>query len=79
MRLLFEADRYGYEIVKLVAERSGGEYELKEAAMYSSVRWLEADGDRRFYVMNEKPTDYLNGIFAPYDGVKSVAVALLAD
>ena len=42
LRLLSEADRYGYEIVKLIAERSGGEYELKEATMYSSVRRLEA-------------------------------------
>ena len=45
LRLPCEADRYGYELVKLVAERSGGEYELKEATMYSSVRRLEAEGD----------------------------------
>ena len=45
LRLLCESDRYGYEIVKRIAERSGGEYELKEATMYSSVRRLEADGD----------------------------------
>ena len=25
-----------------------------------------------FDIMNEKLTNYLNGIFAPYDGVKSV-------
>lgn len=49
LRLLSEADRYGYEIVKLIAERSGGEYELKEATMYSSVRRLEADGDIIWY------------------------------
>lgn len=49
LRLLSEADRYGYEIVKLIAERSGGEYELKEATMYSSVRRLEADGDIEWY------------------------------
>ena len=47
--LLFESDRYGFEIVKLIAERSGGEYELKEATMYSSVRRLEADGDIEWY------------------------------
>ncbi|RPJ23797.1 MAG: PadR family transcriptional regulator, partial [Chloroflexi bacterium] len=35
LRLLCESDRYGYEIVKLIAEGSGGEYELKEATMYS--------------------------------------------
>lgn len=49
LRLLSEADRYGYEIVKLIAERSDGEYELKEATMYSSVRRLEADGDIEWY------------------------------
>ena len=47
--LLSESDIYGYEIVKLIAERSGGEYELKEATMYSSVRRLEADGDIEWY------------------------------
>jgi DNA-binding PadR family transcriptional regulator len=49
LRLLSEADRYGYEIVKLIAERSDGEYELKEATMYSSVRRLETDGDVEWY------------------------------
>lgn len=49
LRLLFESDRYGYEIVKLITERSSGEYELKEATMYSSVRRLEADGDIEWY------------------------------
>jgi DNA-binding PadR family transcriptional regulator len=49
LRLLSEADRYGYEIVKLIAERSGGEYELKEATMYSSVRRLEVEGDIAWY------------------------------
>jgi PadR family transcriptional regulator PadR len=45
LRRLSETDRYGYEIVKLLAERLGGDYELKEAIMYSSVRRLEVDGD----------------------------------
>ena len=49
LRLLSTTDRYGYEIVKLIAERSGSEYELKEATMYSSVRRLEADGDIEWY------------------------------
>ncbi|MFA5131399.1 MAG: PadR family transcriptional regulator [Patescibacteria group bacterium] len=47
--LLSEADRYGYEIVKLIAERSGGKYELKEATMYSSVRRLEIEGNIEWY------------------------------
>ena len=49
LRLLSEADRYGYEIIKLIAERSGGEYALKEATLYSSLRRLEAEGDIEWY------------------------------
>lgn len=49
LRILSEGDRYGYEIVKLIADRSSGEYELKEATMYSSVRRLEADADITWY------------------------------
>ena len=42
--LLSEDDRYGYEITKLIFERSGRKYELKEATMYSSLKRLERDG-----------------------------------
>jgi PadR family transcriptional regulator, regulatory protein PadR len=49
LRLLSESDRYGYEIVKLIGERSRHEYELKEATMYSCVRRLEMDGDIEWY------------------------------
>lgn len=49
LRLLSEGDRYGYEIVKLINTHSAGEYELKEATMYSSVRRLEMEGDIEWY------------------------------
>jgi len=49
LKLLFEKDRYGYEIVKLINQNSEGEYELKEATMYSSVKRLEIDGDIEWY------------------------------
>jgi PadR family transcriptional regulator, regulatory protein PadR len=44
LRLLLDGDKYGYEITKLVYERSGKTYELKEATMYSSLKRLENDG-----------------------------------
>jgi PadR family transcriptional regulator, regulatory protein PadR len=49
LRLLIEGDRYGYEITKLIFERSGEAYELKEATMYSSLKRLEADGHIESY------------------------------
>ena len=45
LKLLLEGDRYGYEIVKMIQQNSNGEYELKEATMYSSLKRLEKDGD----------------------------------
>ncbi len=44
LKLLQGGDKYGYEITKLIAAGSGGEYELKEATMYSSLKRLESDG-----------------------------------
>lgn len=44
LKFLTSGDKYGYEITKLVYERSGRQYELKEATMYSSLKRLEKDG-----------------------------------
>ncbi len=67
LKLLLSGDKYGYEISKLIQANSNGEYELKEATMYSSLRRLEADGcitsywgdetqggRRRYYRITEK-------------------------
>jgi PadR family transcriptional regulator PadR len=67
LKLLVDGDRYGYEISKLIQANSHGEYELKEATMYSSLKRLEADGNitsywgdetqggrRRYYRITEK-------------------------
>ena len=44
LKLLTEGDKYGYEITKLIHTNSSGEYELKEATMYSSLKRLEGEG-----------------------------------
>lgn len=49
LKLLESGDRYGYEITKLVAEHSGGAYQLHEATMYSSLKRLEHDGHIESY------------------------------
>ena len=41
---LRDGDKYGYDLSRLVHERSGRTYELKEATMYSSLRRLEGEG-----------------------------------
>jgi PadR family transcriptional regulator PadR len=67
LKLLSEGDKYGYEIYKLILTASQGEYELKEATMYSSLRRLEQDerissywgdetqgGRRKYYRITQK-------------------------
>jgi PadR family transcriptional regulator PadR len=67
LKFLLDGDKYGYEISKLIQSKSGGEYELKEATMYSSLKRLESDGSitsywgdetqggrRRYYRITEK-------------------------
>ena len=44
LKLLMSGDKYGYEISKLIHSSSSGEYELKEATMYSSLKRLDHDG-----------------------------------
>lgn len=41
LRVLYEEDNYGYEIIKTIREKSNNTYELKEATLYSSLRRLE--------------------------------------
>jgi DNA-binding PadR family transcriptional regulator len=44
LSVLLKGDSYGYEIHKNIIEKLGGEYELKEATLYSSYKRLESDG-----------------------------------
>ncbi len=41
LKLLNNGEKYGYEIGKLISTASNGEYELKEASMYSSLKRME--------------------------------------
>lgn len=49
LKLLLSGDKYGYEIAKLVHVGSDGDYELKEATMYSSLKRLEHEGNIASY------------------------------
>ena len=44
LSVLLRGDNYGYEIHKSIIDRLSGEYELKEATLYSSYKRLELDG-----------------------------------
>lgn len=49
LKLLMSGDKYGYEICKLVHAGSNGQYDLKEATMYSCLKRLEQEGNITSY------------------------------
>ncbi len=50
---LLQRESYGYEINKSIYEKSGGQYELKEATLYGAFRRLEENGYITSYWGNE--------------------------
>lgn len=42
LRVLYDGDNYGYEIIKAISTNSLGGYELKEPSLYTSLKRLEA-------------------------------------
>ncbi|SFP31126.1 DNA-binding transcriptional regulator, PadR family [Salibacterium halotolerans] len=44
LNILHQQDSYGYEIYKTIFEMSDGQYELKEATLYTAFRRLEKEG-----------------------------------
>jgi DNA-binding PadR family transcriptional regulator len=49
LRLLSEREMYGYEIVKVVDERTGGRFHWKEGSLYPCLHRLEAEALVRSY------------------------------
>jgi PadR family transcriptional regulator PadR len=88
--LLAGEDRYGYEITKLVHERSERLYELKEATMYSSLKRLEKDayiisywgdetqgGRRKYYRITQSGRDLYKRNKQSWDYAKQILEKLL--
>jgi transcriptional regulator len=67
LALVEERDRHGYEIARLIEERSGGDISFHVASLYPTLyrlerrglivgRWVEREGERRrrFYKLTAK-------------------------
>ncbi len=54
LRQLAQGDSYGYQISKNVTALSGGEFEMKEATLYTAFRRLETGGMIRSYWGDEQ-------------------------
>lgn len=44
LKVLYEGDRYGYDIIKQINAKSGGQWEIKQPTVYAALKRLEKQG-----------------------------------
>ena len=54
LKALYNGDRYGYEIIKDIEEKSHGQYVLKQPTLYSCLKRLENQGFISSYWSEER-------------------------
>ncbi len=91
---LVGSDRYGYEILKEIEDRSVGHYSLKQATLYNQLKRLEKqglvysyDGDpddtgggqRRYYGLTPEGLAYLKKESGEYEYARTILDRLVSD
>ncbi|MNW44754.1 lineage-specific thermal regulator protein [compost metagenome] len=90
LKLLIEGDKYGYEISKLIHSNSKGEFEIKEATMYASLKRLEQEasissywgdetqgGRRKYYRVTNKGVETYQRNKANWEYAKTILERLI--
>lgn len=85
LRLIYEKDRYGYEISKEIASRTNDEFQIKEATLYAVFQRLEKKeliesylGDvsygskRRYYHITNLGKAFLNEEISEWHKTKEI-------
>jgi len=87
---LMGGDDYGYEINKSIQQKTGGNYELKEATLYTAFRRLEQAGcissywgdeqtgaRRRYYTITDSGRDTYEGLIRDWKAAKTMIDKLI--
>lgn len=87
---LMVGDNYGYEINKSIQQKTGGQYELKEATLYTAFRRLEAAGHitsywgdektgarRRYYTITDSGRDTYSALISEWGRVRQMIEKLI--
>lgn len=89
---LLRRDSYGYEINKAISQTSGGQYELKEATLYTAFKRLEDAGmissywgdeavgaRRRYYTITPLGRETYGQLLREWEQAKTVIDRLLEE
>lgn len=85
LRLIYEKDRYGYEISKEISLRTNNQFQIKEASLYAVFQRLEKrgiiesyvgdityGGKRRYYRITTLGKAYLKEQIAEWNETKKI-------
>ena len=90
LNLLDKGDKYGYEISKIISFQTGGDYEINEATLYSSLKRLEREnsiisywgdetqgGRRKYYKITKEGKKVLNQNKLDWEFTKKIISKLI--
>ena len=90
LALLLHSDSYGYEINKSIKEKTGGQYEAKEATLYTAFKRLEDTGcitsywgdsgagaRRRYYTITPAGREACHRLLSEWNETKEIMDKLL--
>lgn len=90
---LWSADRYGYDILKEIENKSDGQYSLKQATLYNQLKRLEKQGlissydgapddtgggKRRYYALTSEGRNYLKKEKSEYEYSRTILDKLVS-
>lgn len=93
LKLLSKDEKYGYQIISELKEKSDGRFTLKEGTLYPVLyrleddalvesRWSEAKGKqvpRKYYVLTDQGREALRDIEALWRSIYSSAARIMED
>ncbi len=94
LKALYDGTSYGYDILKLIEEKTNGKYVIKQPTLYSCLKRLEkqnlitsymgnvddtSGARRRYYSLTEQGMEYLARQQAEYEFSRTILDKLLSD
>lgn len=92
LRMLYDGDKYGYEIIDEIEEKSKGQYTLKQPTLYSALKRLESQdyvtsywggasngGRRKYFQITEKGKAVVEQNCAEWEYSRTVIDSLISE
>ena len=92
LRTLYDGDKYGYEIINEIEEKSKGQYSLKQPTLYSALKRLESQdyvtsywggvsngGRRKYFQITDKGKKIVEQNLAEWEYSRTIIDSLISE